>query len=240
MRPKHITHRPWLPTERALLADLYPHVPAADVAALLGRPLQAVYQAAARYGLTKTPEFLASDMASRIQRGKQNPAMIANRFAQGATPWNKGKQWDSGGRSHTTRFKPGNPPHTTLPVGSLRINGDNQLERKVGTASGPNHKRWKSMHRLVWEAAHGPTPPGHICIFKPGCKTTVLADITADKCECISRATNAMRNHPRNKHPELGRLVQLKGAITRQVNRLIKDHQTNPTNPTNHQQGATP
>lgn len=237
MRPKHIIHHPWLPTERALLADLYPHVPAADVAALLGRPLQTVYQAAARFGLTKSPEFLASDMSSRIQRGKQHPAIVANRFGKGHTPWNKGQHFDSGGRSHTTRFKPGNPPHTTLPVGSLRITKkEGQLERKVGTASGPNNKRWKAVHRLVWEAVHGPTPPGHICVFKPGCKTTVLADITADKVECISRAQNAQRNHPRHKHPELGRLTQIKGAITRQVNRLVKEHHQNHQP---RQQGAT-
>lgn len=243
MRPKHITHREWLPSERSLMADLYPHIPAADVAALLGRPVQAVYQAAARYGLYKTPEFLASDMAARIQRGKQNPAMIASRFVKGLVPWNKGIAFNSGGRSHEHRFKPGSVPHTTLPVGTLRItNHYSQLERKVSTASGANNKRWKAVHRLVWEAVNGPTPAGHICVFKPGCKTTVLAEITIDKVECISRATNAMRNHPRHKHPELGRLVQLKGAITRQVNRLVKDrqdHQTNhPTQPTQ-PQGAT-
>jgi hypothetical protein len=53
----------------------------------------------------------------------------------------------------------------------------------------------------------------------------VEADITADKLECISRAQHAHRNHPRNKSPELAKLAQLKGAITRQVNRINREHE---------------
>ena len=61
--------------------------------------------------------------------------------------------------------------------------------------------------------------------FKPGMKTNVLEQITLDRVECISMAENARRNHPRNKHPELAKLVQLKGAITRQVNRINREAQ---------------
>jgi hypothetical protein len=127
----------------------------------------------------------------------------------------------------TTQFATGIEPPNTLPVGSLRIinhHGGKQLERKVSTARGPNHVRWKAVHRLVWEAVHGPTPPGHIVIFRPGMKTLVEAEITIDKVECISRAENARRNHPRNASPEMAKLCQLKGAITRQVNRIQREH----------------
>jgi hypothetical protein len=90
-------------------------------------------------------------------------------------------------------------------------------------------RRWKAVHRLVWEAANGPIPAGHIVVFKPGTKTVAEAEITADKLECITRTENLRRNHPRNKSPELGRLVQLKGAITRQVNRIAREHaESNP------------
>ena len=58
-----------------------------------------------------------------------------------------------------------------------------------------------------------------------GMKTAVEAEVTADRLECITRAENAHRNHPRNRDPELGRLVQLKGAITRQVNRIAREAQ---------------
>jgi hypothetical protein len=88
---------------------------------------------------------------------------------------------------------------------------------------GPNHVRWHPVHRLVWEAAHGPVPKGSICVFKPGRRTTVLEEITLDRIEIITRAQNAARNHPRARSPELARLVQLKGAITRQVNRITRE-----------------
>jgi hypothetical protein len=55
-------------------------------------------------------------------------------------------------------------------------------------------------------------------------RTTVEAEVTAERLECISKADNLQRNHPRTKHPELARLVQLKGAITRQVNRITREH----------------
>ena len=76
----------------------------------------------------------------------------------------------------------------------------------------------------MWQAACGPIAPGSIVIFKPGQRTAVLANITADRLEMITRAEHARRNHPRSVSPELGRLVQLKGAITRQVNRIAKEH----------------
>jgi hypothetical protein len=162
-----------------------------------------------------------------------HPNAVAARFAPGHTTWNKGRKgWQAGGRSVQTQFTTNMQPPNTLPMGSLRIvNGKNgqQLERKVSEVSGPNHLRWKSVHRLVWEAAHGPVPAGHITIFKPGMKTLVEEEITIDRVECISRAENARRNHPRNISPELAKLVQLKGAITRQVNRIAHEAESKST-----------
>ncbi|MEG0000594.1 hypothetical protein [Comamonas sp.] len=110
-----------------------------------------------------------------------------------------------------------------MPVGSYRINKDGHLQRKIGEASGANHKRWRNVAELLWIEANGPLPAGHIVIFRPGMRTAVLEEITLDRIECISRADNARRNHPANKSPELARLVQLKGAITRQVNRIARE-----------------
>jgi hypothetical protein len=62
-------------------------------------------------------------------------------------------------------------------------------------------------------------------LFKPGMKTTVAEEITAERLECISRADNGRRNHPANRDPELFKLIQLKGAISRQVNRISREAQ---------------
>lgn len=221
-----MTRHHWTLDEMQLLRQVYPCTPTVEVAHQLSLPLGKVYAQASRMGLRKSEAFMAtSTKTGRILKGGK--LSQDTQFKSGQEPWNKGRKgWQAGGRSTDTQFTTGMEPPNTLPVGSLRIvvgKGHPQLERKVGTASGPNHMRWKSVHRLVWESVNGPTPPGHIVVFKPGMKTLVEAEITIDKVECISRAQNAQRNHPRNKSPELAKLYQLKGAITRQVNRISKE-----------------
>lgn len=215
----------WTLEDKQMLRQLYPNTPTSEVAHLMSLPMGKVYAQASRMGLVKSAAFLASDRAGRILKGGK--LSQRTQFQPGQKPWNAGRKgWQAGGRSHETQFTTGMEPPNTLPVGSLRVvtfKGRSQLERKIGTAKGPNHMRWKSVHRLVWEAVNGPTPPGHIVVFNPGMRTLVEADITIDKVECISRAQNAQRNHPINKSPELAKLYQLKGAITRQVNRIAKE-----------------
>lgn len=222
-----MTRHTWTPEQTALLASLYPHTPGPDIAAMLGIPLGAVYNKAWAMGLKKTRKTIA-DMARKALLDPAHPAR-KSQFPRGIVPWNKGVSFDSGGRSHETRFKPGGKPHTTLPVGSYRLitchqTGRKVLEQKFREALGNSIKRWAPVSRLVWEAAHGAVPQGHIVVFKPGMFTNVLEYITLDKLECISRAEHARRNHPRSKNPELGKLVQLKGVITRQVNRITREH----------------
>lgn len=223
------SRRTWTAEEDNVLRDVYPDKLAADVAALLGRTVRMVYQRAAALGIKKSAAFYASDISARIRRSHQNPAMVATRFKPGLVPWNKGTNFKAGGRSAETRFTPGTKPHNTQPIGSYRINRDGHLQRKVSEAKGSNSKRWRGVAELVWIAANGPLPPKHMVVFKPGMFSRVLEEITVDRVECISMAENARRNHPRNKSPELARLVQLKGAITRQVNRINREAQERPT-----------
>lgn len=222
--------RRWSPTELKLLRELYPDVPAADVAALLHRPVGQIYQAAVRHGVGKSAAFLASDLSSRIQRGKIDPRMAVGRFKPGFVPWNAGmKGWCPPGVERT-QFKKGArmgaAARNWVPVGSYRITtADQILQQKTSDQPGPSCYRWTPVARLVWEAERGPIAKGSMVVFKPGCKTVKLEEITIDRLECITRAENARRNHPRNKSPELARLVQLKGAITRQVNRITREYQ---------------
>jgi hypothetical protein len=226
--------RRWTAAELDLLRSMYPECHSADVAAWLDRPVKHVYNAAKAHGVRKSAEYLASDCAARIQRGKQHPSMIASRFQKGLTPWNKGRDSKETGTGHhpnsrRTQFRKGRKPEEARnyqPIGSLRICADGYLERKV--TDDPSifpARRWVAVHRLVWEAHVGTIPAGHIVRFREGMKTTVLEQITPDRLECITRAENAQRNHPRNRSPELARLVQLKGAITRQVNRIAREAQ---------------
>lgn len=205
-----MTRSPWTPEQVAALRLAYPDNDADVVAKVLGHSKGSVYRKAAKLGLKKSDAF----------RARVDPRVQSTKFQPGNQPWNKGISYPSTGRAVETQFKPGHKPATTLPVGSYRINKDGHLQRKIGETPGCNSKRWRGVAELVWVEANGPLPPKHIVVFRPGQKTAVLEQITLDRVECISRAENARRNHPVNKSPELAKLVQLKGAITRQVNRI--------------------
>lgn len=222
---KNAQHRPWTAVEIKLLKEIYPDVPAKDLAALLKRELSSVHTKAKKLGLSKSDHFKASDYSGRVQRGRQDPRMVAHRFKPGIVPWNKGKHTFAGGRSSETRFKKGRPAHEAhnyVPIGTHKIDRDGYLVRKV--TDDPSifpARRWVGVHRLVWAEANGPIPEKHMVRFKPGQFTNKLEEITADRLELVSMAENARRNHWAN-HPHLKALVPLKTHITRQVNRIAR------------------
>lgn len=210
-------NNPWTPAQVRTLRRRYANTATADLVAVLGHPAGSIYNQAYKLGLHKAPAYFTEGDT----RG------VATRFKKGNVPWNKGQPYQAGGRSAETRFKPGRPAsdaHNYLPIGSLRINHEGYLERKMtDDPSLAPVRRWTPIHRLVWEAANGPVPPSHVVAFKNNARTTVEAEITLDRLECVSRADMARRNHPRRRSPELGALYQLKGAIKRQLNRIIKE-----------------
>ncbi|MFG0785749.1 HNH endonuclease signature motif containing protein [Delftia tsuruhatensis] len=220
----------WTAQHIAKLRALYPDTPTNQVAQVLGYSTSTIYRQAAALGIKKSQAFNDSEHSGRIRRGRDDPRMVATQFQPGLTPWNKGVPGSTGHHENTraTQFKTRRPEESRnyLPIGSLRVTRDGLLERKMtDDRSIVPARRWTAVHRLVWEAANGPVPEGHIIVFRPGQRTTQEAEITADRLECISRAENARRNHPARKSPELAKLVQLKGAITRQVNRIAKESQ---------------
>lgn len=212
------------PAVADIMRTHYPHQSSDDVAELLGCSVPRVYQLAAALGLKKTAAYFASDMSGRVRKGTQHPRMRLSRFKLGDQPWNKGVSYQAGGRAKETQFKAGQRPHTWKPVGTLRICGG-QLERKTSERKGANHMRWEPVARLVWQAAHGPVPDGHIVVFRPGLKTLVLEEITLERIECISRQENARRNVSWNRHPETAHLMHLRGQINRQVKRITREQQ---------------
>lgn len=109
-------------------------------------------------------------------------------FRKGHAPHNKGvKGWRSGGRSVETQFKKGRPPEQTfnyVPIGSTRITRDGYIERKVtDDPSLVPARRWVAEHRLLWAAANGPIPKGHVVVFLDGDKQ----NLALDNLRCVPR-----------------------------------------------------
>lgn len=226
--PSRNAPRPrWTPHELALLRELYPHEHTRDVAAAIGRPAGNCYRKAAELGIRKAPEWISH--VARVRTAEPGHGSHASRFAPGKAPWNKGLKGSTGlhPKSQANHFKPGSrhgqAALNVLPVGSLRITDDGLLQRKVAGTVGALYRNWVAVHRLVWEQAHGPVPPGHLVVFKPGRRTTDLDEITLDALELITRAENMRRNsHYARLPPELARLVQLRGALNRMINHRTK------------------
>ena len=213
-KPRH----KWTDAERQLLRQRYADTKSEVLAQLLGIPLSSVYRQAHDLGLTKSDAYLASPDACRLRRGDNVGA--AYRFKPGQVPPNKGTKGVTGVQEacRATQFKPGQMPHTWVPVGSYRINGDGYLEWKFGEEPGPYSKRWIPVHRKVWIEANGPIPAGKVVSFRPGMQTTVAAEITLDRLELLSKAEILARNRWQNLPPEMREIVTLRATLTRAIN----------------------
>lgn len=209
---------PWRPAELELMRRAYPHHATAEIALALGRGERSVYMKAAELGLKKSAAYLQSPAACRLRRG--DGVGKAHQFRPGHTPWNKGIKGSTGNHPNTAahRFARGNKPQTWRPIGSLRITRDGYLQRKM-TDTHYTPRDWVGVHRLVWEAAHGPVPAGHVVVFRSGRPIADAAAITDDKLECISRRELMRRNTLHNLPKPIALLVQLRGALQRQINR---------------------
>jgi len=215
--------RQWQNWEIEIIKAIYPHVRTSRIAWAFGVRIGQVYHLAERFGLKKTAEYLSTDCAARFKTGESR--FESTQFKPGAAPWNKGmKGLDIGGRN--TRFKKGQlngrAATLVLPVGSLRVNSDGYLDKKISEEPGNQNKRWRAYHRLVWEAENGPVPEGFSVTFKPGRFSTDPDAITIDALELVSRRDLMLRNTVHNLPKELAEVVQLRGALQRQINKRMR------------------
>lgn len=197
-------HKKWTAEKIRLLRRLYPSNLTKDIAHHFDASPKAVAHMAFRCGIRKNPEI-------RALNGK------AGQFQKGHAPFNKGKKWDEfmseeGKRnSARTQFKSAHIPFNLRPDYSERINIDGYIEIKL-----PGHKKWALKHRWVWEQAYGRIPKGCQIHFIDGDRTN--CDIS--NLEMITHAENARRNSFWNNYPkEVASLIQLKGALNRQINK---------------------
>lgn len=211
-------HR-WTKRELATLRRRYPHERSQKIADEMGLRLAQVNAAATNIGLRKSAAYLASPDACRLRRGEGESAVgFKYRFQKGLAPANKGlrRPGYAPGRMASTQFKKGQKPHTyRFKIGDQRVNTDGYIDVKIREdLVGSNN--WRALHRILWEKAHGPVPPGHIVIFKDGNKLRCVLE----NLELITLADNLRRNSIWKKLPkELASIVMLRAKIQRQINK---------------------
>lgn len=225
--------RRWTEDEDETLRINWPRFPAFLIAHVLGRGRASIYRRASQLSLKKADDFENQPLA-KLWNGADDPASIAARFKPGSVPANKGMRrpgW-SPGRMKETQFKKGRPAiesRNYVAIGTEKVEPKrNLLMRKV--TDDPTifpAQRWRPVHVIVWEEAHGGVPPGHIVVFKPGQKTYEALQITIDRLELVTLAENMRRNSFHNRYPpEIKELLYLKGRVTRRVNKRTKEHRS--------------
>lgn len=222
-----MTRRAWSERDRQIMREHYPHKVTREVADMIGCSVKQCYAMASLMGLRKSDEYLDDPASGRFLKGvRRSPA---TEFKKGQASHNKGKEMSPEvyAKCAPTMFKKGHmsgaAQHNYVPIGTTRVSKDGVLEKKV--SDDPSiypARRWQPVARIVWESANGPIPTGHIVRFKDGMHTTIEGQITIDRLECISKSENMRRNSIHAHGPEIARIHQLRGAITRKSRNLLR------------------
>lgn len=211
---RHAVRHAWTPEQDAALRERFPTTASAALAMELGVSCTQLNGRATKLGLRKSKAYLSKMSRAKILG-------VTTRFKPGHTPFNKGiKGWKAGGRSADTQFKKGAHPHSWKPIGSERMSKEGYLQRKL-TDTGYPPRDWVPVHHIIWRAAGFDIPKGYRLVFKNGDKTR----IEIDNLELVSIADLLRRNSYHNYGKDIARLVQLRGAITRQIHRREKSCQ---------------
>lgn len=208
----------WTDEEKRIVAEMYSDHCASEIAERLGRSLSGVYNQARVMGLKSPREKIV-----RLGKvGANHPNAVASRFQKGHVPGNKGKKMapDVYEKVKGTMFQKGHAPVNHRPLGAERVNVDGYVEVKVAEPG-----KWRLKHRVVWEEANGPIPPGYNIQFR----NKNRQDLRLENLYLISRAEQmGTENSIHARYPEeLKKVIRLKGAIKRQITEHYKRNNRN-------------
>lgn len=199
----------WTPEELDLLRQLYPDHSCVELSQYINHSPKAIENRACLLGLKKD----AAWMRERQSKGWYKKGCVS--------PW-KGKTWDEmftpeqQEKIRRNLIAPGGRAHNKAPIGHERKAVDGYWWVKVAD---PNI--FKLKHRILWEQHHGPIPAGIEITFIDGDKDNItIGNLRAEthrekffRCCCYHTTMP----------PELQTMIQLKGVLKRQINKIEKD-----------------
>ena len=199
----------WKKVQLEMLTAFYPDNTMETMKAITGRNESSIYNKAFALGLAKSEAYLASPAACRLRRGDE--VGKEHRFKPGQQVWNKGIKGINYEGMKATQFGKGHKPANWKPVGYIRLTVDGYYEIKMAEGMG----QFKLLHRVIWERCNGVIPKGQICIFLDG--NTKNLEIT--NLALMTKVQNMKRNSLHSYPKELAELIQLRGALNRQLNK---------------------
>ena len=192
----------WTPEQEQVVRDHYADTEPERMIALLDNIFSSVQigHKAKQLGVRKSAEYC-----------QQHGCSETGQRVKGHTPWNKGTNYNAGGKSPQHRFRPGAVPKNLRPVGSIRVDVDGYVQIKIAEGK----LQWRLLHRENWKKHHGKyPPPGCALLFKDGNKQN--CDI--ENLELVTRkqlmALNSIQNYPE----EIREVTHLRAVITRRIN----------------------
>lgn len=206
--PRH-TKKPqyWTSEQKKILIENYADSTPQQMIELLNGvfDMAQISKKAQRIGIRKSDDYKLRE----INKGRLPPGNI---------PWNTGQHYNAGGKAKDTQFKPGSTPPNTCAVGTQRVNDKGYIEIKI--EEGEGRKKWKLLHREVWQRNHGKPPKGSIIIFKDHNKN----NCAIENLQLITKEQLMLENSGHNYSEDLKEVMRLKAAITRKINRYAKRH----------------
>lgn len=194
-----------------------------ELADMFGCSIHTIENKSFSLGLKKDKDFVLEVSRENMQRITQ--LGMSHRYKKGSIPQNKGKKQteymskDAISRTKATRFKKGSIPPNAVPIGYERIDKDGYINIKV-----EGRKKLVLKHRYVWEQHNGPIPEGYNIQFKDGNKHN-CEDINnlymISRSEQMKTENSMYARYPK----EMQQLIQLKGALNRQISNAIKKNQ---------------
>ena len=195
--------------EDQFIKDHYLSLPTFAIEKLLGRSKGTVRQRMPLLGLT-LPEDIRSEFIK------------SSFFKKGLVPFNKGKKMaeyvspEKISKLKKTQFKKGQQPKNALYDNAVvkRKDKTGLIYLYIRVKQG----QWMPLQRHIWEQENGPIPKAHNIIFKD--RNTLNCNL--DNLEMVSNAELLNRNSANRFGPEIFKIIQLRGALNRQINKRLK------------------
>lgn len=198
-----MNRRYWTVAEVRKLRSIYPDMDNEAIGKRLGRTWSAIQQKALKLRLRKSKSFMASPVC---------------RFQKGQKAWNLGVTGYMG--ANRSSFKRGNKPQTWRPIGSERVDQDGTLWRKVADTA-IKKTDWRPVKDLIWEQHNGLIPRGMFVVHKDRNRN----NFDPKNLAVVNRAENMRLNTVHRYPKEIARLAQLRGALSRQINKRLHEKQ---------------
>lgn len=209
--------------QKAYLIAHYANTSSEVIAAQFGISLCSLYNQAAKLGLRKSKEYVASVTRAKWKEGAHENSRQCH-YSKGSQPFNKGKKQaefmtaEAIEASKRTRFKKGDMPANSYDAefGVITIRRDKTKRDYQWIKMA--HGKWRMLHVALWESENGPVPAGHILVFKD--KNTMNTELS--NIELITRSENMRRNTIHQLPEEIKTNVLLVRSINRKLRKLSK------------------